>query len=69
MPYERAGGAAGEGDGVQVEALGDGEDEGFLVFGQSEQVGDHGDFVVVQFEDIGEPEGGFDNFAGEEVLA
>ena len=68
MPDERAGGATGQGDGVQVEALGDGEDEGFLVFGQAEQVGDDGDFVVVQFEDVGKAEGGFDDLAGEEVL-
>jgi len=32
MPDERAGGSAGQGDGVQVEALGGGEYEGFLVF-------------------------------------
>ena len=69
MPDERAGRSAGQGDGVQVEALGDREHEGFLVLGQAEQFGHHVDFVVVQFEDVGEAQGGFDDLAGEEVLA
>ncbi len=68
VPDERAGGATGQGDGVQVEALGDGEHERFLVLGQAEQVSDHGDFVVVQFEDVGEAEGGLDDLAGVEIL-
>ena len=33
MPDQRSGGAAGEGDSVQFETLGDGEHEGFLVLG------------------------------------
>jgi hypothetical protein len=69
MPDERAGRSAGQGDGVQVEALGDGKDEGFLVLGESEEVSDHGDFVVVQLEDVGEAEGRLDDLAGEEALA
>ena len=54
---------------MQVEALGNGEREGFLVLGESEEVGDHGDFVVVQLKDVGEAEGGLDDFARVEVLA
>jgi hypothetical protein len=30
----------------------------------AEQSGDDGDFVVVQFKDIGEAQGGFDDLAG-----
>ena len=53
---------------MQVETLGDGEDEGFLILGQAEQLGDDRNFVVVQLEDVGEAQGGLDDLAGEEVL-